>query len=178
MGGVPYYLPALCLVYFCILMIPEAFWEAINLKTINRENIPDFVLAMMKKSQFPIGIYVHWLVTPFFTLASIMIWANWARHRLLSPDEYRKYALLREDRLAKKGGWYSLILAGFICTIMPIVVAVSFTAEASNTVLRILQPFHFKLSFFFLFGLGFVLLSPAALTGIVAEIWMFLTHRR
>ncbi|MDR0703117.1 MAG: hypothetical protein LBF61_12095 [Azoarcus sp.] len=148
-GGVPYYLPALCLGYFCILMIPEAFWETIGLETINQENIPDFVLAMMKRSRFPMSIYVHWLVTPFFTLTSTFIWA---KHYLFDQDIYKEYLLRGEERLAKGGAggaWYSAILTGVIFVIMPIGAALFFTEETTDTVLRRLQPFHYKLSFFF-----------------------------
>jgi hypothetical protein len=66
------------------------------------------------------GIYIHWLVTPFFTIASLVIWV---KDYLFSQNKFKNCLLRREELLAKGKTPYSPIVIGFICTIMPILAA-------------------------------------------------------
>jgi hypothetical protein len=154
-------------IYFLIFMIPESFWVGRGVELVGVD-MYDFVAVMVKKSSFPLSVYIFWLVAPFFMIIASVVCVA----RLWTSYEFERFLLRTNDGKQM----FKLCFLGFsIC--IGAVPLLSYWGE--GTILyKTLQPFHNKLPFFLIFGGCVTAGIPAVFSLTVTEFRARLTHRR
>jgi hypothetical protein len=143
-------------------------------------DLPDFIWTIIRKTQFPVSVYVFWSMLPFFVALSfsILIMAGWPVLASNESKEFQSFLAYKENKLKGKG-WVSF-LGCFVMCIAFYTMYMDPTPE-TTPVFRSWKPFQNKFSFFLLYGGGPTCAIPIFVMLCLAECRYFffrLTHRR
>jgi hypothetical protein len=66
-------------VYFIIFLIPDSLWISHGIVLPEERDLPDFIWTIIRKTPFPVSVYVFWSMLPFFVVLSfsILIMGGW-----------------------------------------------------------------------------------------------------
>jgi hypothetical protein len=170
-------------VYFIIFLIPDSLWISHGIVLPEETDLPDFIWTIIRKTPFPVSVYVFWSMLPFFVALSfsILIMAGWPALTSNESKEFKSFLAHKERKqnANNKEGKY-IILGCFVMCIACYTMYMDPTPE-TNPVFKNLKLFQNKFSFFLFYGGGPICAIPIFILAFILECRYFffrLTHRR
>jgi hypothetical protein len=164
-------------IYFLLLMVPDSFWLEAGVRIPEKDKLPGIVWKMIERSSFPVSIYILWRAAPFLMFLMSCVVCYSSVFISLGSPEYARFLVIRA-RTVERGYWNDALIMGPLLTIvMPLWIALDPNSfDSPNTVEKILNLYHNKLSFVIFFGLIF--LPPLTIAMLVNECRFRLFHMK
>ena len=155
--------------YLLLFLVPDSVWLNIGVRLPHEANIPNFVLAAMSFSKFPVSVFIFFAAAPFVFTISLVTFL-----RMCMTAGHKKVYFLLREKYIEMGRWkYMLIIPIAFMIFLWLAWAHPDSAfDPSRD--KLSRPLEYKLGFFCFFGGCIVLVYPYLITCLCLEIRILL----